>query len=224
MYVWSDVFGTSTLFTIWRTFRCATFNDISEERECSLLGVSLSRVHHNTSHAALMRQPLSQMVGSIHLEIQVNYVSNGTTRIILNTWSYELLLHMSNYTCCWMMLSSVWISLQSLDLSPLNPVFISSGIWARVIYLTLLFWIRKWTSADSCDEWPYMWVCGCLFLYLDFMRTGWAGAICIQKLAIGGSHLQAMLSNIFRMTVHMVLLMFIFILKILRVRDIHIDA
>ena len=57
--------------------------------------MSLFRIHHTTSHAALMRQPLSQIVGSIHLEIQVNYVSNGTTCIILNTWSYELLLHMS---------------------------------------------------------------------------------------------------------------------------------
>ena len=111
------------------------------------------------------------------------------------------------------MLLNIWIDLQALDLSPLESVFPGSGIWARVIYLTLLFWIRRWTSADSCDEWPYMWVCGCLFLYLDFMRTGWTGVICIQNLAIGGSHLRAMLSAIFRMTVHMVLLMFIFILE-----------
>ena len=106
-----------------------------------------------------------------------------------------------------------WFSLQSLDLSPLDPMFLDSGIWARLICVTFLFWIRKWTSADSCDELPYMWVCGCLFLYLDFMRTGWAGAIYIQTLAIGSSHLQAMLLTIFRMTVHMVLLMFIFILE-----------
>ena len=45
------------------------------------------------------------------------------------------------------------------------------------------------------------------------MRTGWAGAICVQTLAVGSSHLQALLLTIFRMTVYMVLLTFIFILE-----------
>ena len=87
MYVWSNVFGVSTLFTIERTFRCATFNDISEEhvRKCRscLFGVSLSRVHRTTSHAALLGQPLSGIVWVYTSVNPVNYISNGTARIVL---------------------------------------------------------------------------------------------------------------------------------------------
>ena len=89
MYVWSNVFGASTLFTIGRTFRCATFNDISEGHvlvvRCCLFGVSLSRVHRTTSHAALLGQPLSEIVWVYTSGNSVNYISNGTARIVLNT-------------------------------------------------------------------------------------------------------------------------------------------